>query len=313
MATTVHSIPLQTDAPIPTWFGIGGGADVLALPRTVDELLACLDMDPGCRVLGEGANLLVHDAGVGGVVVRLAQGAFRNIEKPPGREGKPDSETVVWRVGAGVDLRRLITDSVRAGLSGLEGLGGIPASIGGALVMNAGGSFGQIADSVRRVFVVSRRGERLTLERETIGFGYRQSGLEGYIVTGCEIGLRRGDPARLRERLKQVMAHKKVTQPMAADSAGCCFKNPTLGRTIEDIGESGDRVGAGLLIDRAGCKGLAVGGARVSTRHANFFPVEKGAHAADVIGLMEEVERRVLDAFGVRLEREVIVWQREGA
>ncbi len=313
MATTVHSIPLQTDVPIPTWFGIGGGADALASPRTSDELLACLEMDPGCRVLGEGANLLVDDAGVGGVVVRLAQGEFRMVEQLPGREGEPDRETVVWRVGAGVDLRRLITDSVRAGLGGLEGLGGIPASIGGALVMNAGGAFGQIADVVRRVFVVSRRGERLTLEREAIGFGYRKSGLGEYIVTGCEIGLQRGDPAKLRERLKEVMAYKKVTQPMAADSAGCCFKNPTLGRTIEDIGAAGDRVGAGLLIDRAGCKGLAVGGARVSAQHANFFPVAKGARAADVIGLMEEVERRVFEAFGVRLEREVVVWQREGA
>ncbi len=313
MATTVHSIPLQTDVPIPTWFGVGGGADVLASPRTSDELLACLDMDPGCRVLGEGANLLVHDAGVGGVVVRLAQGEFRMVERLPGREGEPDAETVVWRVGAGADLRRVITDSVREGLGGLEGLGGIPASIGGALVMNAGGAFGEIADVVRRVFAVSRDGEKLTLERGAIGFGYRKSGLREYIITGCEIGLRRGDPGQLRERLKEVMAYKKSTQPMAADSAGCCFKNPTLGRTIEDIGAAGDRVGAGLLIDRAGCKGLAVGGARVSERHANFFPVAEGARAADVIGLMEEVERRVFEAFGVRLEREVVVWQREGA
>lgn len=313
MATTVQSIPIQRDAPIETWFGVGGGADALASPRDEAELLACLEMDPACRVLGEGANLLVHDAGVGGLVVCLEQGSFRESEPLPGADGAPDRETVVLRAGAGVNLPKLITGSVRDGLGGLEGLGGIPASVGGALVMNAGGSFGQIADVVRRVFVVTHEGESRTLERSEIGFGYRQSGLGGYIVTGCEIELRRGDPDALRARLKEVMAYKKSTQPMADRSAGCCFKNPTLVEAVDGVGQPGARASAGLLIDRAGCKGLSIGGASVSERHANFFPVAKGAKASDVIALMEEVERRVLDTFGVTLEREVVVWTREGA
>ena len=313
MATTVQSIPIQRDAPIETWFGVGGGADALASPRDDAELLACLEMDPACRVMGDGANLLVHDAGVGGLVVCLAQGSFRTSATLPGAAGAPDGETVIMRVGAGVDLPRLIVASVREGLGGLEGLGGIPASVGGALVMNAGGSFGQIADVVRRVFVVTREGEARTLERSEIGFGYRQSGLGRFIVTGCEIELRRGDPDALRTRFKEVMAYKKSTQPMGDRSAGCCFKNPTLVEAIDGVGEPGARASAGLLIDRAGCKGLSIGGASVSERHANFFPVSKGAKASDVIALMEQVERRVLDTFGVTLEREVVVWTREGA
>ena len=309
----VTEIPIQRDAPIPTWFGVGGGADVLAKPRSEQELLACLDMDPRCRVLGDGANLLVHDAGVSELVVSLGQPAFSIVEPVEGREGAPDSDTVVVRAGAGVNLPKMIVESVRLGLGGIEGLGGIPASVGGALVMNAGGAFGEIADVVRRVFAVGRDGERVTLERDEIGFGYRRSGLGELILTGCELGLRRGDPAQLRERLKEVMAYKKGTQPMAEKSAGCCYKNPTLEAAIDGIGEAGQRVSAGMVIDRAGCKGLSIGGATVSERHANFFPVAKDARAADVIDLMEEVERRVFDRFGIRLEREVVVWRRDEA
>lgn len=313
MAIMADTIPIRRNAPIPTWFGVGGGADALATPRTEEELLACLDMDPACRVLGEGANLLVHDAGVGELVVSLAQPGFSAFGPLPGREGEPDAETVVVRAGAGANLPKMIVESVRAGLGGLEGLGGIPASIGGALVMNAGGAFGQIADVVRRVFAIDRAGERLTLARGDIGFGYRTSGLADIIITGCEVELRRADPTALRERLKEVMAYKKATQPMAEKSAGCCYKNPTLARTIEGIGRAGERVSAGLVIDRAGCKGLSIGGAGVSERHANFFPVSRDARAADVMALMEEVERRVLDRFGIALGREVVVWRRGGA
>ncbi|VAX37645.1 hypothetical protein MNBD_PLANCTO03-651, partial [hydrothermal vent metagenome] len=141
----------------------------------------------------------------------------------------------------------------------------------------------------------------------------RSSELGDCILVGCELELRRGDPTALLARLKEVMAAKAATQPMGEKSAGCCYKNPTLMRTIGGLGREGERIGAGLVIDRAGCKGLSVGRARVSDRHANFFPVAKDARAADVIALMEEVERRVFDRFGIALEREVIIWQRGGA
>lgn len=306
--SAVAEISIKRNAPIPTWFGVGGGADALATPQSVDELQACLAMDPGLRVLGDGANLLVGDEGVGGVVVSLTAPEFAGWQT---LEETRDSAVV--RAGAGAMLPRLILETVRSGLEGLEGLAGIPATMGGALVMNAGGAFGQIADVVERVRALDREGRAVELERHEIGFGYRRSGLSGLILTGCDLNLRRGDAKALRRRLKEVMAYKKDSQPMGERSAGCCYRNPTLEVGIEGIGEPGSRVSAGLLIDRAGCKGLTIGGASVSMRHANFFPVKPGASASHVIDLMDEVERRVFAAFGVHLEREVVVWRRGGA
>lgn len=311
--TTVSHPPIQRDAPISTWFGVGGGADALARPASEEELRACLERSGDLRVLGDGANLLVGDEGVGGLVVSLAQGEFRHVARLPGADGAPDADTVVVRAGAGASLQKLIAEAVRLGLGGIEGLGGVPASIGGALVMNAGGAFGQIADVVRRVFAMTRDGSSIALDRGEIDFGYRRSGLGGLIVTACELELRRTDPAQLRERWKSVMAYKKRTQPMGDHSAGCCYRNPTLAHALDGIGEAGTRASAGMLIDRAGCKGLRRGGATVSEQHANFITASAGARASDVIGLMEEVERRVLDRFGVPLEREVVVWRRERA
>lgn len=281
--------PIEHDAPIPTWFGVGGRADRLARPRSIDELRACLRMDPRLRVLGAGANLLVDDDGVSELVVSLSSPAFTAWsfdDKPePGEQAGanpllgidvPRTEGCV-RVMAGADLPKLILEAVRRGCAGLEGLGGIPANVGGALVMNAGGTFGQIADVVERVFAFSRDGSFLTLERTQIEFGYRRSGLNHLILLGADLRLGEAGVSTLRTRLKEVMAYKASSQPMSANSAGCCFKNPTLARDVDGIGRAGDRVSAGLIIDRASCKGLRVGSASVSDRHANFLMVDKGA------------------------------------
>ncbi|MBI1189919.1 MAG: UDP-N-acetylmuramate dehydrogenase [Tepidisphaera sp.] len=300
----IMNIPITNHAPIRTWFGVGGGADRLAMPRDQQELEACVRLDPALRVLGAGANLLVDDDGVAELVVSLESPAFQGVEWGP--------ELV--RVGAGADLPKLIVEAVRRGRAGLEGLGGIPATLGGALVMNAGGAFGQIADCVTRVYGVSREGTSVTIERSQIDFGYRHSGLNELILTGAELRLPPGDPVALRDRLKEVMAYKKSSQPMADNSAGCCFKNPTLAHSVKDatgdIGGPGQRVSAGMLIDRAGLKGLAVRGASVSPRHANFLVTAPGAKARDVIELIELITRRVHDAFGVTLQPEVVIWRR---
>lgn len=220
--------------------------------------------------------------------------------------------------GAGADLPRLIVESARLGLAGLEGLGGIPATVGGAIIMNAGGAFGQIADAVARVHAIDRQGRERVLERRDIPFAYRHSGLTDLIITSVEFTLTPGDPKVVRERLKDVMAYKKSSQPMADRSAGCCFKNAALDRPFTATKPTGDRfdfpvgrlVPAGLLIELAGCKGLAIGGASVSQRHANFLVTTPDARARHVIDLMSEVVRRVHDAFGLTLQREVIVWSR---
>lgn len=299
--TAVADIPIARDAAIPTWFRVGGGAERLATPRTPDELRRCLELDPAARILGAGANLLVDDDGVSELVIALTAPAFTAAEP---------ADDARLLVGAGADLPRLVVDTVRRGLAGLEGLGGIPATLGGALVMNAGGAFGQIADTVARAHALTRDGRPVTLERSDIPFAYRSSGLDHLVLTAAELNLEPADPAALRARLKEVMVYKKASQPMADNSAGCCFKNPTLSADLPGIGPAGQRVPAGLLIDRAGLKGLARGGASVSHRHANFIVTTDGARARDAIDLIADIQRRVLDRFGVALEREVVVWSR---
>lgn len=293
-------VAIQRNAPIRTWFGVGGGAGRFAVARDERELSACLRIDPALRILGDGANLLIDDGGVEELVVSLA-GDYERFEADPA-SGRVFA-------GAGVKLPRLINETVRLGLGGLEVLAGIPAQVGGALIMNAGGSFGQIADTVRAVHALDRAGRPVLLGRDEIPFAYRESGLGHLVLTGAEFALTPVDPGPLRERMLGIMAYKKNSQPLKDDSAGCVFKNPLLRAPL--FGQAaGERISAGMLIDRAGCKGLSVGGAAVSDVHANFIVTSPGARARDVIDLMEQVSRRVMAEFGVALEREVVVWQR---
>lgn len=303
-------LAIERDAPLPTWFGIGGRADRLARPRTHEELAECLRIDPSLRVLGDGANLLVDDAGVSELVVVLSGPTFCGWTFDGSQ----------LRAGASANLPKLINEAVRLGLAGLESLGGIPATIGGAIVMNAGGAFGQIADHVFRVHAIDRAGNAVALDRDRIAFGYRRSGLSSLIITEVEFALVPVDRAELRQRHLEVMAYKKKTQPMADQSAGCVFKNPTLSEELvlestdpakpHEVHAAGSRVSAGMLIDRAGLKGLRVGGASVSPRHGNFVVTDAGAKARDVIELMDRIALAVFARFGVVLEPEVVIWRR---
>ena len=302
MTAIEQAISIARNAPIPTWFRVGGTADRLAHPADAEELRLCLLEDPSLRVLGDGANLLVADEGVAELVVKLDSPFFKTAEI--------DASTGFVRAGAGYDLSKLIRETVAAGLVGFQGLIGVPATIGGALRMNAGGAFGQIADHVLRVHAVTRAGQPLVLERGDIPFAYRTSGLEGLIITSAEFGLSPGDGAAAREELKRIMAMKSATQPLASKTCGCVFRNPTLPRDIEGIGSTGDRVSAGLLIDRAGGKGMTEGGCRVSRVHANFVETSEGASASQLLALFARVRELVIDRFGVELETEVVVWTR---
>ncbi|MCX5688604.1 MAG: FAD-binding protein, partial [Planctomycetota bacterium] len=156
--TTATMLPIELNVPIATWFKVGGRADRFARPTDADQVRQALELDPNLKVLGDGANLLVDDDGIDSLVVTLT--GLNKIEW--------DATTGLLTVGAGVNLPKLITQTIRDGLAGLEVLGGIPASLGGALVMNAGGAFGQIADLVERVFALDRAGNALTLERSQI-------------------------------------------------------------------------------------------------------------------------------------------------
>jgi UDP-N-acetylmuramate dehydrogenase len=296
-------VEVELDAPLAkhTWYGIGGHADALVHPRSEDALCTllrrCARTSTPVRVLGDGANLLVDDRGIDGVVLKLDAPCFRELAFKA--EGAAD----LVRAGGGCDLSKAIGETTRSSLAGLEPLIGVPATVGGAIRMNAGGKYGEIGDVVHSVGLVTWEGERRTYLRDAIRFSYRHTDLPPGVVSWAILALRPADPVALQQRKKEISAYKASVQPLAAHSAGCMFRNPVDPRT-------GERVSAGLLIDRAGLKGTRIGGASVSDRHGNFIVVEPGARAADVMELAAKVADETFARTGVRLEREVVFWRR---
>jgi UDP-N-acetylmuramate dehydrogenase len=287
-------VPFTADEPLGplTWYGVGGPADLFARPQNRDQLAAlarrCARNDVPLYVLGSGANLLVADAGVRGVVVRLDAPHFTSVQ----------TNTRHVTAGAGADLAKLILTTARQGLAGLEVLAGIPASVGGAVRMNCGGAHGQIADAVQHLTAMTPAGELEQLDHADLDFGYRHSALGDRIALDVAFALVPADGQALRQRVKEIFTWKKSTQPLAAQSAGCAFKNPR---------DQTDKA-AGRLIDEAGLKGFAVGAAEVSTRHANFLLLHAGGKATDILRLIRAVKKRVADHCGIQLEEEVVIW-----
>lgn len=296
-------VEVVPDAPIGamTWYGIGGRADLLVRPNSVEALATlvkrCHRTSTPLRVLGGGANLLVADEGAGGIVARLDTPAFRQIKY------NQSGEIRSMRAMAGADLARTLMDTTRRGLGGLSQMAGIPGTIGGAIRMNAGGAFGCIGDAVRSVACITRRGDLVTYPASELAFDYRATNIPDPLIIAASFDLEPVDPIALRSRVKEIFAFKKSTQPLADHSAGCTFKNP-----IDPVSEQ--RVSAGKLIDRAGLKGRRVGSASVSRQHANFIIAEPGAVAADVLQLLELIRREVYEHSGVELEEEVVIWRR---
>ena len=299
MTTTLEVVE---NAPLSTWFKVGGTAARLARPRSIEDIQAALELDRYALVLGDGANLLVADEGVDRLVIDLQHLDHTEIN---GFEVTAQ---------AGARLPSLVTKTAKEGLAGLHTLAGVPASIGGAVIMNAGGAHGRVADTLTAITAVTRSGELIIRKRKDIDFAYRHSGLEELIIVDATFKLTEAEPDELTEAVKQIMHDKKRSQPLGDRSAGCCFKNPLLKKDLVHDGRvivpAGKRVSAGLVIDRAGCKGLRIGTAEVSPVHANFITVDRtDGKANDVIALIEGVERRVLETFDIQLEREVVVWR----
>lgn len=272
-----------------TWFALGGSADYLVTPRGTDDLQAvlriCDENRLPVRVLGLGSNLLVSDEGVRGVVIRLDDPAFCQMEF--------DGDTLV--AGAGVHLGKLILDTIRKGLGGLESLGGIPGTIGGAVKMNAGGRFGDIGSVVRSVTVMDKSGTIFEKAKPELVFDYRWVNITAKVILAATLDLTEADPESLLRTYKEVWIYKKNTQPLDTHNAGCVFKNPR-------------SASAGSLIDRAGLKNTKVGGAAVSDKHANFIVTEKGCTSADVRQLIELIQSKVKEKFDVELETEIEIW-----
>lgn len=237
------------------------------------------------HVLGGGSNLLVSDEGVRGMVIELSS-----------LKGVRLNRTYAY-VDAGAKLSSVVAQTTRAGLGGMEGLAGIPGTVGGAICMNAGGRYGETGDTVERVVLVTREGELRQVSHEELRFGYRHSQLDGAIVVEVVFKLTRGDAGALTATQSLIGKGKIAAQPYNQHSAGCIFRNP-----------AGAECGAGALIDRAGLKGERVGDAQISDRHANFIVNLGAARCRDVETLIERAQKRVHDAFGVELQTEVKRW-----
>jgi UDP-N-acetylmuramate dehydrogenase len=269
-------------------FKIGGPADCLARPADEAELQACLAFAKARALpvflLAGGTNLLVRDGGIRGLTLKL-EGAFRDLSI--------DGDKV--KAGAGMNLALLSKKTALAGLAGIECLVGVPGTLGGGLVMNAGAHGQELKDVVTGVGVLEA-GELRTLSNADCGFEYRHSRFKGSatLLLWAELQLSRAEPAALQARMDEALAKRRASQPLELPNAGCVFKNPA--------GAS-----AGRLIDECGLKGRRVGGAEISALHANFVVNTGGARAADVLALMDEARRVVLEKRGVRLEDEVLV------
>ena len=272
-----------------TTFGLGGPAEFFAEPRSFAELgrlvRRCHEEGLPLRLLGKGSNLLVREAGVSGLVVRLAAPEFSRIEV----------QGVRLTAGAGCRLEAVITHSVRSGLRGLEYLSGIPGTLGGAVRGNAGTHQAETAAAIKSLTLMGPTGQICDLSADRAGFGYRCSDLGECIVLAATFELQEEVADELAQRRRACWQSKRRTQPLAARSAGCVFKNPP--------GNA-----AGFLIDRAGLKGSRVGGACISEVHANFIIAAPSAVSGDVLGLMDVMRQRVRGRFGIDLEPEIVVW-----
>ncbi len=272
-----------------TTMRVGGASTVVTLDARAD--LAEI-MDRPKRWLGKGANLLVGDDGVVEPVVVLGRD-FNALEIDEIHGGR-----ACVRVGAAVDLAKLIAACVAAGLAGPEGLAGVPATVGGALRMNAGTATCWTLDWVRKVEVVLPGDVAPRwLERSELPAAYRTSGLPvGTLFVGAELELAADDPAKLKATATRLKQAKSASQPLALPSAGCVFKNPS------------PELPAGKLIDLLGLKGTRIGGAQISAVHANFIVNDQGARCADVAALVRLIRRRAWDERGVVLTMEVETW-----
>ncbi len=278
---------VQADAPLApfTWFRVGGTAEALVRPSSASDLagfLAALPPDVPVQVLGAASNVIVRDGGIHGVVLRLGRG-FGEISVE--RDG------VV--AGAACLDAAVAEHAAAAGLAGLEFLSGIPGTIGGAVVMNAGAYGGDVAGCLDWAELVTRSGEQVLLPAAGLALAYRHASLPpGAVVTRARFRARPGDSATIAARMAEIRRNREATQPVRARTGGSTFRNPPGMRAWE-------------LIDAAGGRGLVRGAAACSEKHCNFLLNTGGATASDLEGLGEDLRRRVHAASGVALEWEI--------
>ena len=283
-------LPVSAEEPLAkyTSFRVGGPARRMAFPQNAEQLVLLLSFAQECGarpfVLGNGTNMLFPDGGVDRLIVSSRDMAEIRLTE----EGH-------IRAMAGASLARVANFACQQGLAGLEFAHGIPGSVGGGVCMNAGAYGGELSQVIESVTVLFPDEGVKTVPCADMAFGYRRSLLMEHpdaVVLHAEFALEQGDSAAIRGRMDDLMARRRASQPLEYPSAGSTFKRP-------------EGHFAGKLIEEAGCKGLTVGGAQVSEKHAGFVINVGGATCADVLALMEEVQRRVKERSGVTLEPEV--------
>ena len=274
-----------------TSFRIGGGAEVMAFPKTETELAELLKvsalLDCKCAILGAGTNVLAPDEGITGLVICLK-------DCLDGMEALPDTRI---RVMAGVTMSRAAVFAANLGMSGLEFAHGIPGTVGGGIYMNAGAYGGEISQVCDRVEVMDRQGNARWLDSAEMEFSYRHSVLETAddLVIAAEFTLTPAEPEAIKARMKELIGKRSASQPLNLPSAGSAFKRPKGGY-------------AAALIDQAGLKGFRVGNAGISEKHAGFAVNLGGATAKDMRQLLQTVSDRVFEQSGIRLEPEIRIW-----
>ncbi|GAB6158880.1 UDP-N-acetylmuramate dehydrogenase [Desulfotomaculum varum] len=282
---------VKTDEPMSkhTTWRIGGKADLFVDPGDKEDIRRVVEFvrtrDIPLTVIGNGSNLLVRDGGIRGVVLKVGRGL-----------AEISVEGTTIKAGAGAMLPELAAAACRAGLGGFEFAAGIPGSLGGGIVMNAGAVNGCVANVLHSVEVINEHNRFVTLRNEELGFQYRTSNLQGKQVI-CVSALWRGyvkSKALIEQETRDYLLKRKAAQPQGYPNAGSVFKNP-----------AGDY--AGRLIEACGGKGLRVGDAQVSTKHANWILNLGHATARDVLALIEKIKKMVQDAFGIELHLEVRV------
>lgn len=267
-----------------TSFNIGGPADVLVEPADIDDVRRLVKQAGAKKIplfVVGGTNLLIRDGGIRGIVVSLSK--LRAIKEEP--------QAVLYAEG-GVGMPTLIGHAIRRSLAGLEWAAGIPGTVGGCLVMNAGTRLGEMKDSVKAVRLVNMKGDLMELPAASIPFEYRRARLPKGIVVGVWLQLREGVRGEIEKVVKDYLHYRKETQPLTMHSAGCVFKNPP-------------NDSAGHLLEVTGLKGLRIGDAEVSTKHGNFIVNRGHASAADVIELIRKVRRTIKQKAGVQLDLEL--------
>ncbi|UCE48941.1 MAG: UDP-N-acetylmuramate dehydrogenase [Phycisphaerales bacterium] len=282
---------VETNYPLAkrTWYGLGGPADYFIRPNNIEQLTEVVQKcnENGIRmyVMGFGSNLLVSDAGVRGAVIKLEAKQFAQVEFG-------EREVTAW---AGAELSKLVLTCVEKGLSGVEALTGIPGSVGGAIKMNAGGNFGDFGAAVETVCLMDSTGGIFDKSKPELEFDYRRTNITAKFILNARLKLNAGDPEQIMRTVKEIWIYKKNSQPLNTKNSGCIFKNPR-------------GISAGALIDRADLKGMKIGGATVSEKHANFIIAETGCTSSDVVKLIETIKKTVKEQFDVELEHEIEVW-----